>query len=178
VGRWSFGTLQQATHKPPPAPNVNLLSNGDFSAGTDGWTPSGQLNWTVQDGILRFTRLRTNESPNWATFYQDIDAGINAYTPFESTLQLGNASGIAKTVTISVFNRSGKDYGSIECAFSIPPNTPLTEYTIRGVAVNTWASARFEIGVNPPDGSPAALVDNITLQVNPSVTEDECITPS
>jgi hypothetical protein len=181
VGGWRFGTLQQATHKPPPAPNVNLLTNGDFSDDTDGWIPSGQLNWTVQDGSLRFTRLRTSEPPNWATFHQDIDAGIHAYTPFESTLQLGNASGIAKTVTVSVFNRSGKEYGSIECVFSIPPNTALTEYTIRGVTVNTWASARYEIGVNPPDGSPATLADNITLQVSPTLDETEdtqCIAPT
>ena len=56
VADWTFGTLQQAAHSPPPPADVNLLVNGDFSAGTDGWTPSGQLQLAVdQDGVLRFT---------------------------------------------------------------------------------------------------------------------------
>ena len=113
-------------------------------------------------------------------FYQNIDSGIDANTPFESTLRLGNTSGAAKKVAVSVFNRSGKQYGSFECAFSIPPNTPLTLYTIRAMTVNTWANLRFAISVNPPDGSPAALVDDISLTYRPDVhlSETQCITPS
>lgn len=174
---WTFGTLQQATHADPLPIGVNLIANADFSAGTDDWMPSGQINWSVQDGVLRATRLRTTEPPDWAAFYQDVAYGVAAHTPLEATLQLGNASGIAKTVTVSVFNRSGRQYGLIECAFGIPPNTPLTQYTLRGAAVNTWASLRFEVSVNPPDGSPAALVDDIDLRVRPAVSENQCITP-
>ncbi|MFN8560833.1 MAG: M23 family metallopeptidase [Anaerolineae bacterium] len=178
AAEWAFGTLQQATHGDPLPVSVNLIVNGDFSAGTDGWTPSGQINWSVQDGVMRFTRLRTTEPPDWAAFYQTVEHGVAAHTPFQATLKLGNASGIAKTVTVSVFNRSGRQYGLIECAFSIPPNTPLQQYTMRGAAVNTWASLRFEIGVNPPDGAPAALVDDISLQVMSDATEEQCITPT
>ncbi len=63
VADWHFGTLQQATHRSPVPQAVNLIDNGDFSAGTDGWTPSGQINWTVQDGVMRITRLRTSAPP-------------------------------------------------------------------------------------------------------------------
>ena len=52
VAGWAYGTLQQATHSANPPLDLNLLTNGDFSAGTDDWTPSGQLNWSVQDGTL------------------------------------------------------------------------------------------------------------------------------
>ncbi|MCC6803759.1 MAG: M23 family metallopeptidase, partial [Anaerolineae bacterium] len=175
---WSFGTLQQATHSDPLPVGINLIRNGDFSAGTDGWTPSGQINWSVQDGMMRFTRLRTTDPPDWAAFYQTLEQGVDAHTAFEATLKLGNASGILKTVTVSVFNRSGRQYGLIECAFGIPPNTSLEQYTLRGSAVNTWASLRFEISVNPPDGSPAALVDDISLRVLPEIVQDECIIPA
>ncbi len=179
VAAWPFGTLQQAVHSPPPPSDTNLLVNGDFSAGTTGWMPSGQLNWQVDQGVLRFLRLRTSAPPQWASFYQDDAAGIRAHTPFEATIQLGNASGLAKTVTISIFNRSGRQYGSIECRFSLVPNTPLTLYTIRGATVKTWAGLRFEIGVTPPDGSPAALADNAALQVRPNlaINDTQCITP-
>ncbi len=178
VGGWAFGTLQQATHDASLPTGVNLLVNGDFGAGTDGWTPSGQINWMVQNGALRITRLRTAAPPDWASFYQNVDHGVYAHTPFEATLQLGNTSGIAKTVTVSVYNRSGRQYGLIGCAFQVPADTPLQQYTIRGVAVNTWASLRFEVSVNPADGSPAVLVDDLSLQVRPDVSENECITPT
>ncbi len=178
VARWAYGTLQQASHIAPSPADTNLILNGDFSAEKDDWTPSGQLNWSVQDGVLRILRLRTTAVPDWAAFYQNVDAGIPAHTPFEATIQLGNASSITKTVTISVFNRSGRQHGSIECAFSLPANAQLSLYTLRGVTVNTWASLRFEVSVNPPDGTPAALVDNATLYYRPSITENECITPT
>ncbi len=177
VGVWPFGTLVQATHREPLPVGVNLLRNGDFSAGTGGWTPGGQLNWSVQDGVMRATRLRTSDPPDWAAFLQDVDGGIQAHTPFQATLRVGNAGGIAKTVTISVFSRSGRQYGLIECAFSLPANAPLEQYTLQGFAVNTWASLRFEIGINPPDGSPAALIDDVSLQVDPTVKSDQCIMP-
>ena len=80
-------------------------------------------------------------------------------------------------MTISVFSRSGRQYGLIECAFSLPANAPLEQYTLQGFAVNTWASLRFEIGINPPDGSPAALIDDVSLQVDPTVKSDQCIMP-
>ncbi len=177
VAVWQFGTLRQAAHLLPPSVGVNLLYNGDFSAGTDGWTPAGQLNWAVQDGVMRATRLQTADPPDWASFYQDVNAGIPAHTPFEATIRLGNASGIAKTVTVSVYNRYGRQYGLFECAFTLAANAPLSQYTIRGAAVNSWASLRFTISVNPPDGAPAALVDDVSLRVLEDSTSEECITP-
>jgi hypothetical protein len=178
IADWPFGKLVQAAHGDPLPVGVNLLRNGDFSAGTDGWTPSGQLNWAVQDGVMRATRLRTSAAPDWAAFYQDVTGGVAAHTPFAATLQLGNAGGIAKTVTVSVFNKSGRQYGLIACAFVIPANAPLQQYMLEGEAVNTWAAARFEVSINPPDGAPAALIDGISLNVVPSVTGDQCITPA
>lgn len=175
VAIWQFGQLQQATHRLNPPVGVNLLQNGDFSTGTARWQPSGQLNWEVADGTLRVTRLQTSDPPDWASFYQDVEYGIQANTPFEATLRLGNASGITKTVTVEVYNRYGRQYGSFQCAFQLPPNAPLTLYTIRGSAVNTWASLRFLVSVNPPDGAPAAMVDDISLHVLAEPTSDQCI---
>lgn len=177
VAVWEFGALRQAAHSPAPPAGVNLLLNADFSAGTENWIPSGQVNWLVQDGVMRITRLNTADPPAWASFYQDVSAGIPAHTPFEATLQLGNASGTAKTVTVSVYNRYGRQYGSFECAFQLAANAPLALYTIHGSAVNSWASLRFEVGVNPPDSAPAALVDDISLRLLDSPTSNECITP-
>ena len=175
VAVWEFGALRQAAHRPAPPAGLNLLLNGDFSAGTESWTPSGQINWDLQDGVMRITRLNTADPPAWASFYQDVDASIAAHTPLEAALQLGNASGIAKTVTVSVYNQYGRQYGSFECSFDLAPNALLSLYTIRGSAVDSWASLRFEVAVNPPDSAPAALVDDISLRLLDAPITNECI---
>ncbi len=72
VADWAFGTLQQATHSASPSANVNLLDNGDFSAGTDGWTPSGQINWSVQDGVLRIRACGRAPRRIGQLFYQNV----------------------------------------------------------------------------------------------------------
>ena len=164
VGRWSAGTLHQASHGVQAPVDENLTRNGDFSAGTDEWTASGQINWQVREGMMRATRLRNSDPPDWARFYQDLNYGIPANTPLEVTLLLGNDSGIRKTVIVSVFNSAGRDYGEISCAFVLEPGTALQPYLMRGVTNRTWANMRVEIGVNPPDGAPAALVDEVAVQ--------------
>jgi murein DD-endopeptidase MepM/ murein hydrolase activator NlpD len=164
VAAWQYGTLEQASHRPLAPLDENIIRNGDFSAGTDQWQPSGQLNWSVQDGVMRVTRLNTSAPPDWASFYQDLDYGVPAKTPFEVTLRLGNASGIAKHVNVSLLNSSGRSYGLITCGFELPPNTPLQLVMMRGKTASTWANVRVEIGVNPPDSSPAALVDDLQVR--------------
>jgi hypothetical protein len=163
VAAWAWGTLRQGVHRQQASLDTNLVRNGDFSAGTDEWTPSGWLNWRLDDGVLRVTRLRSAEAPDWAAFYQDLDASVWANTPFEVALRLGNSSGIAKTLTVTLLNQAGRQYGAASCSFALPPNTALQDYSFGVIVPDAWASIRVEISVNPPDGSPAALVDDVAV---------------
>ncbi|MBZ0297830.1 MAG: M23 family metallopeptidase, partial [Anaerolineae bacterium] len=183
VARWSFGELQQASHGPQAEVDVNLVRNGDFDDGTAEWTASGQINWQVREGVMRVTRLRSSDPPDWARFYQDLNYGIAAHTPLEIALEIGNDSAIRKTVAVSILNSAGRDYGIVSCDFAVEPNTPLRSYTVRGRTNRTWANIRLEISVNPPDGAPAALVDHIAVHVlsdNEYSNQDsiECISAS
>lgn len=163
VAAWTFGTLQQAAHGDPAPLDANLIANGDFSAGTGGWTPSGWLNWRVDGGVMRATRLRSNELPDWASFYQDIDVPFPANTSFEIAFRLGNDSAIPKTVAVTLMNASGRHYGEVTCSYTILAHSPLQPYVMTGVTPNTWARIRLEFAVNPPDNSPAALIDDISM---------------
>lgn len=163
VMAWSYGELLQAGHK-PPLPTTNSLQNSDFTDGTTAWHPAGQINWAVRDGVLRFMRLNTQEPPAWAIFLQDMPYSAPANSLLELQIDLGNDSYNPKTVTVTALNRSGRQYGAITCNFTLPANAPLQTYTLRGQVNKPWATVRLEVSVNPPDGAPAALADNISLR--------------
>ncbi|MEL6270357.1 MAG: M23 family metallopeptidase [Chloroflexota bacterium] len=163
VALWDYGRLEQAAHT-PAIPAENVIRNGDFALGTDAWTPIGQLNWSVDSGVLRATRLRTTAPPDYAAFYQNVGYSAYADQPLDVTLKLGNASNLAKTATVEIMNAAGRQYGAITCHFSIAPGAPLATYAVRGVPGSTWADVRVQISVNPADGAPALLVDGVTLK--------------
>jgi murein DD-endopeptidase MepM/ murein hydrolase activator NlpD len=178
VAAWAWGDLVQAYHGPQPPLDTDLVANGDFSAGTDGWTPTGQLNWSVVDGVMRIARLRTADPPNWAGFQQNLGTGAAANTSFEVTLQLGNSSAIPKYVQVVLQNAAGRHYGAILCEFIIPAQMPLQPYAMRGTTNATWAGVRLQVEVNPPDSAPAALVDSLVVRrIAETTGPTECIAP-
>ena len=164
VAMWSYGRLVQAMHNPAEIEN-NLVRNGSFDDGTEEWTPSGQVSWSVQDGTMRFLRLNTTEPPAWAAFYQDFGFGAPTNSVFEVAFRLGNVSAYPKTISVTLMNAAGRDYGVLTCEFSVDANAPLQSYTMRGQTQDTWANVRLEFSVNPPDGASAALVDNVSAQL-------------
>ncbi len=174
VAAWEYGMLHQASHRALPTPEENLVRNGDFERGNEEWWPSGQVSWAVQEGVMRFLRLNTSDPPAWASFYQDLNYGAPANTPFEVTLELGNDSHIDKTITVTLRSSAGRDYGFVECSFMIPANTALSPYKMPLKTTSTWANIRLEIGVNPADSAPAALVDNIVVAYHPYVDLPAC----
>ncbi len=164
VADLEYGTLEQALAAPVAPMGQNLVSNGDFAAGTSGWKPSGQLNWAVADGVMQFLRLRTDAEPHWATFSQVLPYSALAHQAFEVSLKLGNSSGLKKSITVSLLNSQGRDYGALSCNFTVPAGAELQTYTLRGQAAQSWGKVALEIGVNPADGAKSALVDDIDLR--------------
>lgn len=164
VGAWPYGRLLQAAHGPFPQPQVNLIRNGSFAEGTAEWTPSGQLSWRADEGVLRFLRLRTDAPPHWAAFFQNTGHSAKANSTFLLTFQLGNASAVPKTINASLLNRAGRDYGNLTCSFQIAAGASLSPHQMRVTIPDTWAELRIEFSVNPPDGLPAALITQIELR--------------
>ncbi len=176
VAAWTLGTLQQASHRPAPPLGENIVRNGDFSAGTDGWNPSGQVDWNEADGAMEFTRIRTAEPPDWASFYQVLEYGMFPNTVVEVVAELGNSSGVPKTISVSLANAAGQHYGVVTCAFTIPASTGLAAYQMLAQIPGTWATTRLEFTVNPADSASAALVDNVVVRrrADASVSGTNC----
>lgn len=180
IAEWAYGTLQQASHFPEPPPDWNIIRNAGFDGGTADWTPTGQVSVNVENGALHLFRLNTAEAPDWAAVRQDTNYGAPANFPMQAALDIGNSSGVPKTVTVTVYNSAGSQYGAFRCDFALPPGAPLQRYTLRGTTTSIWANIRFQVNVNPPDGAYAAVIDNLSLQALPAdvaLADTECITP-
>ncbi len=180
VAAWTYGTLEQALAAPSAPLGQNLVTNGDFAAGTSGWKPSGQLNWNVAAGVMQFLRLKTDADPHWATFSQVLPYGTLAHQAFEVSLKLGNNSGLKKSVTVSLLNSQGRDYGALSCNFTIPIDSALQTYTMRGMVEQSWGKMALEIGINPADGAKYALVDDIDARALPpgDLPAGDCVGPT
>jgi murein DD-endopeptidase MepM/ murein hydrolase activator NlpD len=169
-----YGTLLQAMHSVPLL-DTNVVRNGDFSEGTGNWRPSGQVSWSVEEGVMRFLRLNTSEPPDWGGFYQDMGYAAPAHYGLEAAVKLGNSSGYEKYVSVILMHSSGRDYGVMECMFTLPPNTPLHAYLLRGQTDTVWAMVRLFFAANPADSSPAVLVDNVSVRhVDDAPVETQC----
>jgi murein DD-endopeptidase MepM/ murein hydrolase activator NlpD len=164
VTHWQWGDLHQASHGEQMPLGMNVVRNGDFAEGTVGWVASGQISWQVHDGVMRIMRLRTTDPPDWARFYQDLNYGAPANTPLEFRISVGNDSYVRKTISIALLNSAGRQYGIMVCDFAVEAHTEPQPYALRGVTNSTWANVRLEIGVNPPDSVPAALIRDIVVQ--------------
>jgi murein DD-endopeptidase MepM/ murein hydrolase activator NlpD len=180
VADWKYGTLEQALGAPPPPMDRNLVSNGDFADGNSGWKPSGQINWNVTDGVMQVLRLKTDADPHWATFSQVLPYGTLAHQAFQVTLRLGNSANIRKSMTVSLLNSQGRDYGALTCNFDIPAGQSLATYTMRGLVAQSWGKVALEIGVNPADGAKYALVDDVDVRALPpgDLATQDCAGPT
>jgi|GEM_PF-6700736 len=162
----------------PADANQNLVRNGNFSAGHSQWTfvVPGEVAYEVRNGILYL--IRNTNSPNYAAAYQDLNYSLNANSPIELTLDLGNTSNVVKQVKVAVQPMSWT--GAFQCDFTLLPHTPLRRYVIRGLATVPFPNTRLAIYPNPADSTPDIMVDNISLQYRPDigVGATECIAPA
>ncbi|MEO0562607.1 MAG: hypothetical protein AAF125_10855, partial [Chloroflexota bacterium] len=109
--------------------------------------------------------------------YQFVNYSLYAGDTFEITLDLGSASS-PKTATVELLSAAGAGQGQFGCTFNVPGGAPLARYVVRGTVNNTWANGLLRVSVNPADGSPALLVDNISLRrIDSAVTETACVFP-
>src|SRR5690606_34640205 len=70
-----------------------------------------------------------------------------------------------KSPTVTV---RGASSSPLTCQFSIPPDTPLQTYVIRGQA-GDWSVPRLQIQPDPANNAPDLLLDNVTVHYRPGL---------
>lgn len=160
-----------------PAPaNTQLLNNGNFSNGLRYWVLFGGFDFQINNGVMNL--WRTSGSANPAVLFQnEIGHHLPSAAPLRAQLQLGNSSNVAKDV--EVFLRDVNFAQSLKCEYTIPANTPLTPIIIQVETTQQWSRPLVLLRVLDDDDTPAVLVDNVSLQVQPSLTVGQnCPAPS
>ena len=166
----------------PPTPNSNLVTNGGFDNGLTGWQAQGTPTASVQNGILNLTA----PSGGWGAVGQEMFAALPPGAPVEITLQLGNSGSVSKQIGVYIYNQltdwTKRPADLIGCGFTIPANSPLQTYSVRGMTGIAWSDIGLIIAASSPDGIPALLVDNVTVQYRPNMASPNpnpaCIYPA
>ncbi|HLA45102.1 MAG TPA: hypothetical protein VJZ27_16775, partial [Aggregatilineales bacterium] len=158
----------------PVPSNVNVVLNGDFSNGLNGWNFYNIDSQTVQNGILE---VATAQSPN--AVYQAMSTSLPTDAPVEATIQFNNTDTADKLVRLVIHSDTWANY--FVCEFTIAGNNPgLQTYTMRGITDRAWNNAGIDIYEDTASGQGVLQVDNVSVQYKPglSVTTTECVSPA
>lgn len=158
----------------PPA-DKNLVRNGGFGSGFEGWVAAESVEWRIDKGMLHVWR-RAGERGSWVRQY--LPYKMTPGTPVEITLRLGNESDRTKWVGVSV-HALDSWIGYVGCTFMVPSGSPLQTYRVRGPVGGRWLNVVLQVSVYPADGVPSVLVDSVGVRYRPEmdVSERECILP-
>lgn len=166
-------------------PDTNLIRNGNFSSGGDYWDLSdsdtdsqilnGTLLWKAQDSIY---------STVYGVVRQDTNYSIPSGSVMELEFDLGNSSGVTKSVTVNLYDQfSGHTSSGVtfnqggKCKFDLSAGASLRTYRMLVPVTSDWNN---QTGVifegRPPDGIPDILLDNVSLirRTNLSISSKRC----
>jgi hypothetical protein len=144
-----------------PAPDVNLISNGTFSAGLTNWSFSGTTQ-QISNGALQIAPT----SPGGGFFqFVNFTSGSGV---LEATFRAANSSATAKTLNFIV--RSTNWSLQYNCVFSLPANAPFQNYRMRfNTSPNSFVPMVVQ-GTLSGDSSMGVLIDDITLMRKTGLT--------
>jgi hypothetical protein len=136
-----------------------LLINGDFNTGTPSpWTPFGQIDWRVDQGVFEFIRLAGLPA---GVVLQRTLLPMNDNQIMTATFQLGNSSNVRKRVTVIMHDFDFSDMHA--CAFWLAPFQPLSNYAMQTYATKAWSDATIAFYGATPGPQQWIRLDNVSL---------------
>jgi hypothetical protein len=166
VDMGSFESGTTPTHT-PPAPDLNIISNGAFNAGLNDWAFSGTTQ-QISNGALQIAPITPGGS-----FFQFVNFN-SAGGIYEVNFRAGNSSAGAKTLNLMV--RSTTWSPLYNCVFGIPAYSPFQNYRMRfNTSPNSFIPMVLQ-GALSGDSSMGVLIDDITMvrKTGISVPSTEC----
>jgi hypothetical protein len=163
-------TTTECTVSPPG--NTDLIYDGAFNQGTVNWASFNAALQVVNSGGANGNVMelaRWNGTPNGG-FYQYNPYSAPANGVLQFNFQMANQSNTSRVINMLVRNPDWTDNHS--CFITLPPNTPLTNFTILLKTNTAWSNIVIQgwIYVGDYSGTPPLpfRFDNLNLQFLPA----------
>ena len=159
--------------------DADLVENGDFSLGADGWDLSdSDTDSDVDEGVLHWrAQLRSPGSTVYGVVQQRMPYIVPVGSVLDLQFDLGNTSGVDKTVTVNLgdtflrHSNQGAVYDlGVRCTFQLPAETSLQTYRMQVPVTTSWSQATLLLEARPPDGVPDVQLDNVSLHRRSELT--------
>jgi len=142
-----------------------MLTNGGFDTGLNGWNTFGQMDQQVSAGVFEFRRPPPGEPAG--VILQTTNAPVATQSVLTARFALGNSSAVRKRVSVLVHDLDFSDL--TVCTFFLAPGQPLTQYTMRSPTTKAWINATISIYGATTGIEAWTRVDNVSLRQTPSV---------
>jgi hypothetical protein len=134
------------------------------------------INRAVTNGVLNVYRMNTS---SWGGITQNMSFNAATGQALEASWRMGNSSATAKTVRLYLNSATGGFTGSLTCLYTVPANTPLTQYRLIGPVGSGWSGTgvAFQIVFQTADNQAALQVDDVIVRhytTNPGVSATNC----
>jgi len=146
---------------------TNLITNGDFDSGTDGFTTFGDAVASTADGVLSLSAADGFVSQGLPP------VAVAAETSFQLTADLANPSESARDVTLTLVSfpdsATFEPTETLECTFSLAAGAPMGTYTLQAQTSATWNMTFVNVELTDGIADAAVAVDNLDLQIRPDI---------
>lgn len=130
---------------PDPAPsvlaaapkNTELLPNGNFEHGADGWLTVGETTEKINGGALHLDIPAGSE--RWPAAQSFVPYAVPGGAPVEVRLTLANPGRETRFVFVTL-SAVSDDANRLGCLFTLPPGAAGAAYTLRGRPEARWAN--------------------------------------
>ncbi len=157
------------------ATSGNLLTNGDFSAGSLApWGLFGNIASQVSGGVFEFFKQPGTPA---GVILQATNAGVANDQFLKVSFQLGNSSSVRQRVTVLLHDGNFADLAA--CTFWLPPLAPLSNHSMKAYATQAWTNATLSVYPATAGSAPTnqwLRLDNVTLVKDASAaTGTDCV---
>ncbi len=153
----------------------NLIANGDFGSGTDGWSLAGSSNRASPARCSSITGRRGARRRLWRGRIGAVAASQRLAAVFE----MGNTSSSRQRVMVSLQAADARKFMS--CVFWLPAGTPRRAYAMTTAAPVSWSPAAFTVA--PSNGGTESShgwlqLDTVSVnQITTSIVGTGCYEP-
>jgi hypothetical protein len=158
--------VSQGIHTPA---RVNLVANGNFTAGMSCWyqfaTPDSSYVVTrLTEGVMEFYRVPqpAGERSNQAVVFQFTNTPLWEYAPIQAYFDLGNSSNVRKRVSVLIHESNFTDLRV--CTFWLAPHSPRRTYRMQTHTTRVWYNTAISFyAASAGDQGGFYEVDNVVM---------------